>query len=533
MILTKYVDVKISNNQIKYYKEKGYEVKGGNEIISILAIDLPTRSVSKIKAKCDVCGEETIISYSRYNYNTKNSTTYYACSRKCSEQKSKNTNLEKYGVENVSNSQIIKDKKVETCLKNFGVEYPQQSKEINKKGHVSKLEKYGDANYTNPYKMKSTNLERYGVEYASQNAEISIKMRENQFISFKKNFDKGLYKSEIIRDRKDIFVGYLSNGQYEFKCDLHKDHHFNIDYKLLWNRINNKTILCTECNPISKNVSGLELQLLGFIKENYNDEIILNDRKILNPLELDIYLPNLKLAFEFNGLWWHNELNKDKDYHLNKTEECEKQGIQLIHIYEDDWIYNNEIIKSIILSKLNIFENVIDSKDCEIREVLDINLIKSYLEKNDIHGYIKSNIKIGLYLGNELISLMTFNIKNNNYEMISFSNKINTNIIDSEITLLNYFINKYSAKEIVCYFDRSFSQINLYKKIGFDFVDKVKPDYQYIIDNIRHNKCNFRKNKLVTEGFDINKTEHEIMLERKVYRIYDSGFLKFIYTLKK
>ena len=97
------------------------------------------------------------------------------------------------------------------------------------------------------------------------------------------------------------------------------------------------TTICTICNPINSSKSGLELQLLDFIKENYNDEIQTNKRTTLdNEFELDIYLPKLKLAFEFNGIWWHNELHKENNYHLKKTELCEKKGIQLIHIYEDD-----------------------------------------------------------------------------------------------------------------------------------------------------------------------------------------------------
>ena len=109
MILSEYVDVKISNNQIKYFKEKGYDIKGGNEIISIKVSDLPNGSGCRIKAKCDICGKETEVNFCRYIINTKKLTTYYACSRKCAEEKNKDTLLNKYGVENVSNSQEIKD----------------------------------------------------------------------------------------------------------------------------------------------------------------------------------------------------------------------------------------------------------------------------------------------------------------------------------------------------------------------------------------------------------------------------------------
>jgi hypothetical protein len=189
MILSKCVDVKISNNQIKYYKDLGYNVKGGNEIMSVNVLDLPNNSGVKIKVKCDICEKEKEISLNNYNINTAKSTKYYACSRKCAEQKNKNTVLDKYGVDNVSKNNEIKDKKIETCKSNFGVSYPQQSNKIFEKSKKTKLEKYGDMNYVNIEKTKKTNLEKYGVEYVSQNYDISIKMKENQFFSYKNTFD--------------------------------------------------------------------------------------------------------------------------------------------------------------------------------------------------------------------------------------------------------------------------------------------------------------------------------------------------------
>jgi hypothetical protein len=64
--------------------------------------------------------------------------------------------------------------------------------------------------------------------------------------------------------------------------------------------------------------------------------------------------------------------------------------------------------------------------------------------------------------------------------------------------------------------------------LGFNFFGKTEPNYYYVVDGIRHHRFNYRKDKLVKQGFDSNKTEREIMLERKIYRIYNSGNLKFI-----
>ena len=317
-------------------------------------------------------------------------------------------------------------------------------------------------------------------------------------------------------------------NKYLIYCSICKKN-FEIDTQNFRNRIKYNTILCTNCNIIgSYTNSGFELELKQFI--NLYNNGLYGDRNIIKPYELDIYLPDLKLAIEFNGVYWHNELYKDKNYHLNKTELCSKQGIQLIHIYEDDWLYKQEIVKSMILNKLGKTVNKIFALKCEIKEMTDNKLIRQFLETNHIQGFVGSKIKIGLFYDNELVSLMIFNKKSiSEYELLRFCNKLNTNVVGGASKLFNYFINNYNPTEITTSDDRGFSQVNLYETLGFKFVGKTKPNYYYVIDGIRQNRFNYRKNILIKQGFDLNKTEHEIMLERKIYRIYDSGNFKYIF----
>jgi len=497
MILTDKINVKISNNQIKYFKEKGYAVKGGNEILSIKVSDMPIGSGAKIKVKCDICGNESEVTINRYYINTKKLTTYYACSRKCAEQKTKNTNLDKYGVENVSNYQIVKDKKVETCLKNFGVEYPQQSKEILNKGKNTKFDRYGDENYSNCLKMIKTKRKNIIEKYNAVNY-------DGNFLTF--------------------------------KCE--KEHLYKITFGLYYNRIKVKTDLCTICNPYKSNESPNEIKLYEFVKKICSEDIKLKDRTVLSGKELDIYIPAKKIAIEYNGLYWHNELNKENNYHLNKTEECEKNNIKLIHIYEDEWKYKEDIVKYRLMNIFLKNENKIGARKCDIRKVSVSDTI-DFLENNHIQGYSASSINFGLYFNNELLSLMTFiklrkklNKNEDEYELLRFCNKLNTNVVGGASKLLNYFIKNYNPSLIMSYADRSWSHGDLYNKLGFEFVGKTQPNYYYVIDGIRHHRFNFRKDKLVKEGYDSNKTEHEIMLDRKIYRIYNSGNLKFIYKIK-
>ena len=112
----------------------------------------------------------------------------------------------------------------------------------------------------------------------------------------------------------------------------------------------------------------LEKEILEFIQQNYTKTIITNSKTILDTKqELDIYLPDLNLAFEFNGTYWHSSLHKQRLYHQEKTDQALKQGIQLIHIWEQSYNSNPELIKAMILNKLKMIKNKIHARKCSLK----------------------------------------------------------------------------------------------------------------------------------------------------------------------
>jgi len=547
MLITKEITIKINNRYIDFYKNKGYDVKGG-KFHNIKIEDLAKSSHYLVKVECDKCKDEKEIKY--YNYiNNIEKNKIYICN-KCKGESIKNSNISKYGVKSTLELETVKEKSKKTMIEKYGVDHYSKSDDFK---NLS-IEKYGVKSTLElesvKEKSKKTMIEKYGVDHYSKSDNFIKKVNEkcNKKYGVEHYSKTDKFKEQIrlsvlnrIINKNDFEILNYKDDFITAKCD--KNHKYVIHRHILKNRIKYKTEICTVCNPIgSFSTSGYEKQFESFIKEYYDKNILLNDRKILRPRELDIYIPELKLAFEFNGLYWHNELNKENDYHLNKTEMCEKQDIQLIQVWEDDWIYKQNIIKSIILNKLCKTTNRIYARNCEIKEINDNKLIKEFLDENHIQGFIGSKIKLGLFYNNELISLMTFGnhriamgkkeTQEGEYELLRFCNKLNTNIIGGASKLFNYFIKTYKPNQVITYADRSFSQGNLYKQLGFEFINKTEPNYYYIIDGIRHHRFNFRKDKLVREGYNKDKTEHEIMIERKLYRIYDSGNLKFIYNKK-
>ena len=269
--------------------------------------------------------------------------------------------------------------------------------------------------------------------------------------------------------------------------------------------------------------------LFTFISENYNGVIKNNYR---DRYEIDIYLPELKLGFEFDGLYWHSEKFKEKNYHLDKTEYFKKKDIRIIHIYEDDWVYRSDILKSQIKNLLKLNLHKIFARKCIIKEV-SIKECKKFLDDNHIQGSVSSKIKIGLYIEEELLSLMTFNssegrkkMEDGGWNLNRFCNKCGINVVGGASKLLSYFVKNYDVKRIVSYADKDWSVGNLYEVLGFTNIGGNGPDYKYIVDGRRVHKSRYKKSKLNT-----TLTESQEMLKRNIYKIYDCGKIKF--ELKK
>lgn len=116
--------------------------------------------------------------------------------------------------------------------------------------------------------------------------------------------------------------------------------------------------LCTNC---SHNSSAKEQDVFDLVSSLVNDEVISNTRQVINPYELDIYIPSLKRAIEFNGTYWHSDsfITKSKgvtsrEYHDMKIELCRDQGIELLYIKEEDWDNDNERIRELIKTFISV-----------------------------------------------------------------------------------------------------------------------------------------------------------------------------------
>jgi hypothetical protein len=550
MIIDKKIEVKIDRRNIEHYSlfYKGIKLK---DIIEInTELHLQKGSNIKINVSCDICNIERYIKYQAYTKNINSCKDYpiYTCD-KCSHIKLKNYNIKKYGVEYYSQHPDRNDKVKKTCLNKYGVEHFSKSELFNEKVHKTNLEKFG---YINPFmdteRIKGIFKEKYGVEHPAQFEKFNNKIKETNLERYgykcvlsspiireeikKTNIIRYGYtssmKSNLIRIKTKIgsdenYLLYLDNYISSFNCD--KGHIFNISSSEYHNRIRSSIPLCTICYPIAENRSIKEKELLEFIKSIYTGEIVSSYR---DSLEIDIYLPELKLGFEFNGLYWHSNKFKEKNYHLNKTDWFKEKGIRIIHIWEDDWILRREIVESQIKNSIGLNTNRIFARKCYIKEV-DVKIARKFLNENHIQGFVNSSNKLGLYYNEDLVSIMTFDNNEGRkkmelfgYNLNRFCNKKGINVIGGASKLLSHFIKNFNATRIVSYADKDWSIGDLYYKLGFINVGGNGPDYKYIVDNKRVHKSRYKKSKLNT-----TLTESKQMEKDGFLKIHDCGKLKF------
>jgi len=431
-----------------------------------------------------------------------------------------------------------------TNNKKYGVDFYTEHVDFIDKSKKTKKEKYGDENFNNITKSKKTNLDKYGYDNPSKSIDVIKKIAETNIKKFGhkspiqntdillKRVNTNLIKMRT-RFKTDEFIDYdFKNGEYTLYCDG-CDSNYVIQHALVNERKRNSQITCLNCNPINSKSSTMEdtinIELLKF----YTSEIVRNTNKIIKK-ELDYFLPKDKLAIEFDGLYWDSELFKPKNYHLDKTIECENNGVELLHIFEDEWVYKKDIVISIIKNKLNLIDIKIYGRKCKIIN-LDNKTTNEFLNQNHIQGSgSKNSQRYGLVYNDDLVSVMTFSKgriaiggKSNEWELTRFCNKKNTIVVGAANKLFKHFLKTINPIKVISYADRRWFKGGVYDKLNFTKTRVTPPNYHYVINNLRYHRFNFRKDVLVSKGYDKNKTEKEIMFERGIYRVYDCGTIRY------
>lgn len=294
------------------------------------------------------------------------------------------------------------------------------------------------------------------------------------------------------------------------------------------------------------NQSGMENDVYEFLCQYINSaEIIRHDRNQIKPYELDFWIPSKRLAIECNPTSTHNSTRPMIDssdeitpieYHKMKTDLCEKENIDLIHLFGYDWVYKPDIMKSIILNRLGVWRKRIYARKCKISEI-SYDVCSRFLVENHRQGNANCSIRLGLFHENELQAVMTFSkprstigrFKESAYELVRFCSNLNTTVIGGASKLFKYFIDNYNPEEIFSYSDRARMKGTVYNKLGFQKQSISSPGYMWVDykTDIAYNRINAQKHNLKKflndDTVDLSQSEVEIMSSHGYVQVFDSG----------
>jgi transposase-like protein len=496
---------------------------------------------------CPVCGKDKGFKFSRY-----------VCSVKCANadplkkdkvletnikkyggpgpsnpeirDKTKKTNLERYGVDNPAKSQVVKEKFKKTCLDKYGVEWPIQNKDVQKKMQETNIEKYGV-----PYPLQleekrilavQTNIRKYRVKHPILLDSVRIKTMNTKLQRYGSPYG-GLFK-HISEDVVNLLhdKSWVESKYEELKDGNKLAEELGISYGVVLRWLSKHNI-----EPIHEKKKRIVEQdrITSFI-ESLGFKVKPNDRSVIHPLELDILIPSKDIAIEYNGLYWHSmAFQKDKNYHITKLKKCNEAGVRLITLFEDEWIYQQDLVKNKIKNILGISEgSSVGARKCKIIQVSPQSK-KEFLDRYHIQGDGSGSITYGLEHENELVAVMTFIAnENNSYELNRYATSIT--VQGGFNKLLSYFKKNHRWVRIKSFADLRWSEGSVYERSGFILEKVTPPDYYYVVGNRRYHKFGFRHTTGLKKlhMYDPNLSEMINMENHGIYPIYNCGLQRWV-----
>lgn len=516
------------------------------------------------KSVCVICGKE-------FEYTVRPSEKSQTCSRACKTKLQSDTYFAATGYRNPSSnpeiqaklsevhkSEAVRTKTVKTLLERTGYDSPfkipevrakidaiEQTPEFKKHMFDSFRERTG---YDHPMndpeiiaKRKATNLERYNREGRVYTREEFMRLmidpsKVDEYLAFKNDP-----------------VTYIQTHYSEKPTITQLEHDLGVTNTPIYD------ILCKfDCKDIiRRDSSTMEEDLVSFIRSLVPDtEIKQRDKTVIKPLELDVYLPEYKIAFECNPAFTHNSSvvdpwgsdPKDYKYHQYKSLKAQEAGVFLFHIFGYEWMNKRSVIESMIRNLLHENAFTYGARETYVCE-LSNDECKQFLLDNHRQGPVYASVKLGLRLRftDELVSVMTFgkmrptigkssSSKESDWELSRFCNKLSTSVAGSASKLFKYFLEHYSPGEVISFSDVAHTRGELYRILGFKSSEISSPSYVWttLYDNIYYNRVSCQKSNLRKllndDSIDIeNHTEKEIMEAHNFVRVYDCGTIRWEY----
>ena len=363
---------------------------------------------------------------------------------------------------------------------------------------------------------------------------------------------------ELVNPDEAVGASPHSSKKFNWKCS--KGHIYAASMS---NRTAKQPTGCPECAKL-RSASVEQEDVLSVVRLLLPDtEIISADRTLIAPKELDIVIPALRLAIEFNGVIWHSERwhANCKTQHYDKMKAARDVGYQLIQIWSDDWRLRRDQIIVMLAHKfhaINRLSYVLKNYDPRLSDTVGARKLRfgickgseamKFLDECHLQGRVSASYHFGLYDNDDVLravlSVRSARASSREYRKEGdwvIQRYATLGAVPGGFSKLLRHAELYLTKELgervykwISFSSNDVSMGDMYERCGFIKEKEIAPDYKYIEPKNgwrRSPKENYQKKRFRNDPsllFDEVWTEHQAALANKLYRIYDAGKIRWV-----
>lgn len=477
MITDKEIYINIKPANLSFWKNKGYIAVLGKQCL-VKIDDLPRNSNVYVSCICGLCQEKFLQRYSR------NTDTCSKCRQKQRILPKAKPKYQKKPKEELETLYFKKKFSIEDLRYHYNVSRPVIVRWFKEYNIIPRndlfTEKPSKEELENLHKNLKFPLKKIAIKY-----KVGTAMIKRWFKEYNINQDYHRSKRKFIPS-KDTLIQHHIIEKLSLK-DIAEIYNVSDVLVGLWFKeyeITDQIIYRNNSKYIAEDTIKNILNSYGF---SFN-----KTRNVISPYELDLYDEQRNIAIEYCGLYWHS--NKDKRYHLNKLNLCKAKGIQLLTIFEDEWLSKEPIVISIIKSKLGISDRIYARSS--IAKSIPKNEARLFLKDNHLQEQPNNIIHaFGLYHKDELVGVMTFG-KHHRGKSILVLNRLcfakNIVVLGGAEKLFK-LARQHITEDILTWSDNRWSNGNVYEKLGFIKQKILDVDYSYIKNQKRYSKQSMKK----------------------------------------
>jgi len=305
---------------------------------------------------------------------------------------------------------------------------------------------------------------------------------------------------------------------------------------------------CPRCNHMK---SKPEQEIADFM--SLFTTVVQRDRKIIGPKELDIYLPDLNLAIEYCGMYWHTHKDqadekKNKLRHAEKHRLCAEQGIRLITIYETEWLERPRTMRRLLRAATGNLRGKLMARKCELRKATNAEA-RAFYDTYHPQGGNGHGEHYALFWRGKMVACMRFTLGGNDrghgakgrqWTLSRYATRLS--VAGAASRLFKAFVKEQQPESVKSFSDNRLFSGGMYEQLGFDLVEDVGPDYQVWSPKIGlRPKPHYQRRVLpkrleehgVEDSFDPKtdpRTEAQMTYLMGAGRIYDCGKKRWVWT---